>query len=46
MRHEFTHIDADYIARAIRASYGKCGFDSVFMRGGHGITGVIEIYEP
>jgi len=32
-------------ARAIRACYGKCSFESVFLTTGHGITGVIEIYE-
>ena len=31
-------------ARAIRACYGQCGFDSVFRGGGQGITGVMEEY--
>ena len=32
-------------ARAIRACYGKCSFESVFLTTGHGITGVVETYE-
>lgn len=30
----------DGTARAIRACYGQCGFDSLLRRGGQGITGV------
>lgn len=30
------------VCRAIRASYGKCGFMSLWLRTGQGITGVLE----
>ena len=33
------------VSFAIRAAYGKCGFDSVFICTGHGITGIIEVYD-
>ena len=32
------------VSSTIRAVYGKCGFDSVFVQTGHGITGIIEVY--
>lgn len=37
--------DANGNTRAIRAVYGKCGFDSIFLPTGHGITGVMVVYE-
>lgn len=39
------NIDKDGNARAIRACYGQCGYDSVFIPTGHGITGVEVIDE-
>ena len=33
------------VSSTIRAVYGKCGFDSVFVQTGHGITGIIEVYD-
>ena len=33
------------VCRAIRASYGKCGFMSLWLRTGQGITGVLEYNE-
>ena len=36
--------DGNDVSSAIRAVYGKCGFDSVFVQTGHGITGIIEVY--
>lgn len=33
------------VSSTIRGVYGKCGFDSVFICTGHGITGVIEVYD-
>jgi len=33
------------VSSTIRGVYGKCGFDSVFIGTGHGITGVIEVYD-
>ena len=30
------------VCRAIRASYGKCGFMSLWLRTGQGISGVLE----
>ncbi len=40
------NADSNGNARAIRACYGQCGFDSVFRGGGQGITGVMEETEP
>ena len=40
------NTDSDGNAKAIRACYGQCGFDSVFRGGGQGITGVMEKVEP
>ena len=40
------NTDSDGNAKAIRACYGQCGFDSVFRGGGQGITGVMEEIEP
>lgn len=40
------NTDSDGNAKAIRACYGQCGFDSVFRGGGQGITGVMEEVEP
>ena len=40
-----TNLDADGNSRTIRSCYGKCGFDSMFRSTGHGITGVVLIYE-
>ena len=40
------NTDSNGNAKAIRACYGKCGFDSVFRGGGQGITGVMEEVEP
>lgn len=36
--------DGNDVSSAIRAVYGKCGFDSVFIKTGHGITGIVEVY--
>lgn len=33
------------VSSTIRGVYGKCGFDSVFLNTGHGITGIVEVYE-
>lgn len=43
---ELTNTDSNGNDKAIRAFYGKCGFDSVFRGGGQGITGVMEEIEP
>ena len=43
---ELINADTNGNARAIRACYGQCGFDSVFRGGGQGITGVMEEIEP
>lgn len=40
------NTDSNGNAKAIRASYGQCGFDSVFRGGGQGISGVMEEVEP
>ena len=40
------NTDSNGNAKAIRACYGQCGFDSVFRGGGQGITGVMEYVEP
>lgn len=40
------NTDADGNAKAIRACYGQCGYDSVFRGTGQGITGVMEEVEP
>ena len=40
------NADSNGNAKAIRACYGQCGFDSVFRGGGQGITGVMEEVEP
>ena len=40
------NTDSDGNAKAIRACYGQCGFDSVFRGGGQGIIGVMEKVEP
>ncbi len=39
------NVDAEGNSRAIRAVYGKCGFESIFLPTGHGITGVKFVYE-
>lgn len=39
------NTDSNGNAKAIRACYGQCGFDSVFRGGGQGITGVMEEVE-
>lgn len=39
------NVDAEGNSRAIRAVYGKCGFESIFLPTGHGITGVKLVYE-
>lgn len=41
-----TNTDANGNAKAIRACYGQCGYDSVFRGTGQGITGVMEEVEP
>lgn len=33
------------ISSTIRGVYGKCGFYSVFIGTGHGIMGVVEVYD-
>lgn len=43
---ELTNTNSNSNAKAIRASYGQCGFDSVFRGGGQGITGVMDEIEP
>ena len=40
------NADSNVNAKAIRACYGQCGFDSVLRGGGQGITGVMEEIEP
>lgn len=40
------NTDANGNAKAIRACYGQCGYDSVFRGTGQGITGVMEEVEP
>lgn len=40
------NADSNGNAKAIRACYGQCGFDSVLRGGGQGITGVMEETEP
>ena len=40
------NTDSNGNAKAIRACYGQCGFDSVFRGGGQGMTGVMEEVEP
>ena len=40
------NTDTSGNAKAPRACYGQCGFDSVFRGGGQGITGVMEEIEP
>ena len=40
------NTDSNGNAKAIRACYGQCGFDSVLRGGGQGITGVMEEIEP
>lgn len=42
---EVINTDQNGNAKAIRACYGQCGFDSVFRGGGQGITGVMEEVE-
>lgn len=39
------NTDSNGNAKAIRACYGQCGYDSVFRGGGQGITGVMEEIE-
>ena len=43
---ELINADSNGNAKAIRACYGQCGFDSVLRGGGQGITGVMEEIEP
>ena len=43
---ELINTDSNGNAKAIRACYGQCGFDSVFRGGGQGITGVMEEINP
>lgn len=33
------------ISSTIRRVYGQCGGGSVFLNTGHGITGIVEVYE-
>lgn len=33
------------VSSTIRGVYGKCGGGSVFLNTGHGITGIVEVYE-
>ena len=40
------NADSNGNAKAIRACYGQCRFDSVLRGGGQGITGVMEEIEP
>ena len=40
------NTDSNGNAKAIRACYGQCGYDSVFRGTGQGITGVMEEVEP
>lgn len=44
-QYKLINTAADGIVMAIRACYGKCGFDSIFRTTGHGITGVMIIDE-
>ena len=39
---ELINADSNGNAKAIRACYGQCGFDSVLRGGGQGITGGME----
>lgn len=41
----FINDDSKGLSRSIRSCYGKCGFMSFLISTGHGITGVVEIYE-
>lgn len=43
---EAINTDAEGNAKAIRACYGQCGYDSVFRGTGQGITEVMEEVEP
>ena len=43
---EAINTDANGNAKAIRACYGQCGYDSVFRGTGQGITGVMKEVEP
>lgn len=43
---DLINTDSNGNAKAIRACYGQCGYDSVFRGGGQGITGVMEKVEP
>lgn len=43
---EAINTDANGNAKAIRACYGQCGYDSVFRGTGQGITGVMEDVKP
>lgn len=43
---EVINTDSNGNAKAIRAFYWKCRFDSVLRGGGQGITGVMEEVEP
>ena len=40
------NTDSNGNAKAIRACYRQCGFDSVLRGGGQGITGVMEETDP
>lgn len=33
------------VSSTIRGVYGQCGGGSVFLNTGHGITGIVEVYE-
>lgn len=44
-RNKPINADIDGNFRSIRACYGKCGFDSIFRTTGHGISGVMMLYE-
>lgn len=37
--------DSKEISSTIRSVYGKCGFESVFLNTGHGVTGIVEVYD-
>ncbi len=45
MRTIIINTDRGGCARAVRASYGKCGFMSACLSTGMGITAVAEIYD-
>ena len=46
MRRKPISVDKGGLCKSIRASYGKCSFESVTIYGGgRTITGVVEIYE-